>query len=157
MTPKKVSPQKASVVANLKDLVSRSKSIAVVDYKGLKVNQANDLRRAVRKAGGQVIVTKNTLFTLASGHPDLSLTGPSAFIFSLTDEVSAIKAAAEFAQKNTLPTFKSGLMADRVLTREEISTLASLPPKNILLAQTVSALKSPLSRLTTTLNWNITG
>jgi len=155
MSPKKVNPQKTSVIDNLKDLVSRSKSIAVVDYKGLKVNQATELRRAVHKAGGQFVVTKNTLFSLASGQKDLNLAGPSAFVFSLTDEISAIKAIADFAKKNTIPTFKIGLLGDRVLGQAEIISLSALPGKDILIGRTVSSLKSPLFGLVYSLNWNI--
>jgi large subunit ribosomal protein L10 len=159
MSPKKINPRKASTLENLKDLVSRAKSIAVVDYKGLKVNQATELRRTVKKAGGEVIVTKNTLFSLAlkthNSQLEADLTGPSAFIFSLTDEVSAVKAVSEFAKKNLLPTFKLGFLDNRLLDMSEISALAALPSKEVLAGQLVGSLKSPLYRLAYGLNWNI--
>jgi large subunit ribosomal protein L10 len=155
MSPKKINPRKASTLENLKDLVSRAKSIAVVDYKGLKVNQATELRQVVRKAGGELIVTKNTLFSIASGNKDLTLEGPSAFVFSLTDEVSAVKAVSEFARKNSLPTFKLGFLDNRLLNMSEISALAALPSKEVLLSQLLGSLKSPLYRLASGLNWNI--
>ncbi len=156
MAPKKINPQKAAIVSNLKDLVSQAKSVAVVDYKGLKVSQVTELRRAIKKAGGQIVVTKNTLFSIASGIPDLKIDGPSAYIFSLTDEISAVKAVADFAKKNSLPTFKLGLLGDKVLNQSEISHLASLPGRDQLIAQTVGSLKTPLYRLVISLNWNIT-
>jgi len=156
MSPKKLNPQKVSLVSDLKQLVSDSKSIAVVDYKGLKVSQATELRKAVKKAGGQMIVTKNTLFSLAYGNPDLKIDGPSAFIFSQSDEISAIKAVSDFAQKNSLPTFKIGFLNNQTLSAEQISALATLPGKDTLITKTVSSLKSPLFRLAYSLNWNIT-
>lgn len=155
MSPKKLNPAKVSLVSELKELLADSKSVAIVDYKGLKVSQATELRRAIKKAGGQLIVTKNTLFSIASGHKDLDLSGPSAFVFSMTDEVSAIKAVADFAKKNNLPTFKFGLLGDKLLNLDEVTTLATLPPKEVLIARTVSSLKSPLFRLAYSLNWNV--
>lgn len=155
MSSKQVNPQKASVVENLSDLVSQAKSIAVVDYTGLKVNQATDLRQTIRKAGGQFLVTKNSLFKIAIKNTDLDLTGLNAFVFSLTDELSAIKALADFAKKNSLLKFKIGFMGDKVLSTEEITSLASLPGKDILIAQILGSLKSPISGLVYSLNWNI--
>lgn len=155
MSPKKINPKKTSVVSELTDLLSQAKSVAVVDYKGLKVNQATELRRAIKKAGGQVVVTKNTLFTIASGRDDLNLEGPSAFVFSLTDEVSAIKAVFDFAKKNALPTFKMGLLDKNLLSADQITSLANLPSKETLISKTVSTLKSPLFNLNFALNWNL--
>ena len=147
MSDKKVNPQKAAVVENLKGLVSQAKSIAIVDYKGLKVNQAVDLRRTIKKAGGQFVVTKNTLFSLAlkanNYQLEADLEGSSAFVFSLTDEISAIKALADFAKKNAIPSFKLGFLGDRVLSQAEISALAALPGKDVLIAQTVGSLEIP--------------
>lgn len=151
----KVNPLKASTVAQLTDLYSRAKSVAIVDYTGLKVGQATELRQILRKAGGQLVVTKNTLFKLASKLSDLSLDGPSAFVFSLTDEVSPIKAVKDFAKKNTLPTFKMGLLEGKVLSADEVNQLASLPDKLTLRAQVVTSLNSPIFKLAYNLNWSL--
>jgi large subunit ribosomal protein L10 len=158
MSPKKLNPTKVASVEELKKLVSESKSIAVVDYKGLKVSQATELRRAVKKVGGKVIVTKNTLFFIAFGNPDLKLEGLSAFIFSISDETSAIKAVFDFSKNPInagIPVFKMGMLSDRILTKDEVTTLASLPPKEILIAKTLGSLNSPLYRLANSLNWNV--
>src|SRR3990172_2496314 len=127
---KRVNPAKASVIDHLKDLLAKSKSVAIVDYRGLKVSQATALRQAIKKAGGQYIVAKNTLFKIASGLKDLKLDGISGFVFSTTDEISAIKAVADFAKKNQLPTFKMGLLGDRVLSAIEVQELSAIPDKN---------------------------
>lgn len=155
MSPKKLNPQKVSQISDLKSLISDSKSIAVVDYKGLKVSQATELRKTIRKAGGHMVVTKNTLFSLAMENPDLKIEGPSAFIFSTLDETSAIKAVSDFAKKNSLPTFKIGFLGHQALTTSQITELANLPSKEVLIGKTVSALKSPLFSLAYNLNWNI--
>jgi large subunit ribosomal protein L10 len=155
MAPKKINPKKTSILSNISDLLSKSKSVAIVDYKGLKVSQATDLRRQVRKSGGELLVTKNTLFKIAAKLPDYKLEGTSAFVFSQTDEVSSIKTVADFAKKNQLPTFKGGLLGDRLLTAAEVTQLSVLPDKATLIAKTLGGLKSPLFGLANALNWNI--
>src|SRR3989344_6239121 len=153
MTPKKVNPQKASAVSSLKDLLSQAKSVAVVDYQGLKVSQATSLRRSIKQAGGQYLVAKNTLFKLAANLPGLKLDGISGFVFSIADEISAIKAVADFAKKNPGPTFKLGLLGTQVLSREEITSLAALPDRPALAGKLVGSLGSPLFKLAHNLNW----
>ena len=150
-----VHPHKALVVDHLKNLLSTSKSVAIVDYKGLKVSQVTQLRRDIAKAGGDMVVAKNTLFKIASGHTDLTLEGTSAFIFSQSDEVSALKAVADFAKKNGTPTFKLGFLSDRMLSTAEVITLASLPDRATLVGKLLGSLKSPLYGLAHALNWNI--
>jgi len=140
----KITPKKSSIVSDLSDLVSKSKSIGVVDYKGLKVSQATELRKSIHKAGGEMIITKNTLFKIAAKQKDLPLSGTSAFIFSLNDEVSALKAVADFAKKNSLPNFKAGLLGDKILSESEVKELSAIPDKNTL-----------LTRLVYSFSWNI--
>ncbi len=158
-----ITPEKTSLIAQIHDLISRSKSIAVVDYKGLKVTQASELRRAIKKAGGEMLITKNTLFRIAATERYTlaadSLSGTSAFIFSLKDEVSAIKAVSEFAQKNTSPTggptFKIGLLGKDILSAQQIAELATLPDKPTLVAKMLGSLTSSYYHLVYNLNWNI--
>ncbi|TSC85330.1 MAG: large subunit ribosomal protein L10 [Microgenomates group bacterium Gr01-1014_16] len=140
---KNINPAKASVVASLKDLLSRSKSVAIVDYQGLKVSQATLLRSLVKKAGGQIVIAKNTLFKIALGK-DVDISGANAFVFALNDEITPLKAVSDFAKKNQLPVFKSGLYNDRVLTAAEITDLAGTPD-----------LKTSAAKLVYILNWNI--
>ena len=141
---KRVNPAKASIVENLKNLLSQSKSVAIVDYKGLKVSQATQLRNLVKKAGGQVVIAKNTLFKIASGKSDLDLSGANAFVFAISDEITPLKAVADFAKKNQLPVCKPGFYGDRVLTAAEITDLSGTPDA-----------KTSASKLVYILNWNI--
>src|SRR3989344_2817508 len=149
---KRVNPAKASIVSSLKDLLSKSKSVAIVDYKGLKVSQATQLRSLVKKAGGQVVIAKNTLFKIASGKSDLDLSGANAFVFAISDEITPLKAVANFAKKNQLPVFKSGFYGDRVLTVAEITDLSRIPDAKTSAAQLVFALNWNISKLVRTLN-----
>jgi len=150
-----ITPKKSQVVSELKDLLSQAKSVAIVDYKGLKVSQVTQLRQDVKNAGGQLVVAKNTLFKIAAGKTDMDLEGTSAFIFSMDDEVSAIKALADFSKKNTIPTFKAGLLNDKVLSLQEITLLANIPDKTTLISKMLGSLNSPLFGLAYSLNWNL--
>ncbi len=118
MNRKTTNPSKVARVETLRKLLSQSKSVAVVDYTGLKVSQATQLRQEIKKAGGEMKVEKNTLFKLAVGK-DFDLAGLSAFIFSMTNEISALKPVK-------LP-FKMGLYDGRVLGAAEIESLAKTP------------------------------
>jgi len=151
----KPNSSKKFLVASLSEDIKSAKAIAVVDYTGLKVSQATALRQAVKKSGGKVIVTKNTLFKIASGIKDIKLSGLSAYILSLTDEISSIKAVAEFSKKNGILKFTSGILGDRVLTAQEVTDLAAIPSKEILIGKMLSSLKSPLYGIAAALNWNI--
>lgn len=138
-----ITDRKTQTVSSLKDLLDKSKSVSIIDYTGLSVSQATALRQAVRKVGGQMLVTKNTLFKVASGLKDFDLKGLSAFIFSQTDEISAPKAVADFSKKNSILTFKAGLLGDRILSSAEIIALAATPPK-----------ETSIGKLLYLLNWN---
>lgn len=147
MTPKKISPRKTSAVSELQALLQNAKSVAVVDYKGMSVAQATEMRRAVRKAGGDVKVSKNTLFKIAADKKDLDLQGLSAFIFSNTDEIAALKAIADYAKKNGILAFKLGLVGDRVLSAEEVQSLANTPSRETSVGKLMYLLNYNTSKL----------
>lgn len=145
-------PLKVSRISDLKDILSQSKSVAIVDYTGLNVSQATALRKQVREAGGEIKIEKNTLFKLASGHQDLDLKGLSAFIFAKTDEIAPLKIVADFIKKNSLLTFKAGLYQDRVLNANEIETLAKTPNKETSIGKLLYLLNFNTSKLARTLD-----
>ena len=141
--------RKIASVDELKQLLQQAKNVAVVDYTGMTVAQATDLRKAVKASGGLMKVTKNTLFKVALGPlsnqlTNNQLTGQSAFIFSLQDEVSALKHIK-------LP-FKLGLAGDRLLTAAEVTQLAATPAKEISIAKLMFLLQYHTSKLVRTLD-----
>lgn len=161
MNKRPVNPAKAARVEALKQLLEGAKSVAIVDYTGLNVPQATRLRRAVKAAGGQFKVEKNTLFRIALQSSNnqfpisnLQLSGLSAFVFSNSDEVSSLKTVAEFAKANAVLTFKAGLLGERVLSADEVKTLAQLPSRPTLYSALAGSLASPFQRLIYGLNWN---
>ena len=136
--------RKIASVEEIKKLLKDAKNVAVVDYTGMTVAQATELRKAVKASGGLMKVTKNTLFKIAAGKPELPLSGLSAFIFSLADEISALKQVK-------LP-FKLGLAGDRVLTAAEVAQLAATPARETSVARLMFLLQYYTSRFVRTLD-----
>ena len=138
--------RKIASVEEIKALLKDAKNVAVVDYTGMTVATATELRKAVKASGGQMKVTKNTLFKIASGQTDLPLEGLSAFIFSLTDEIAPLKAVV-----GKLP-FKLGLAGDRILTAAELTQLANTPSRETSVAKLMFLLQYHTSRFVRTLD-----
>ena len=155
MNRKTVNPDKVARVEALKKILAESKSVAVVDYTGLKVSQATDLRKAIKAAGGEMKVEKNTLFKIALkdlGSDIQDLSGLSAFVFSKADEIAALKILAEFMKKNAVGSFKAGLLGDRVLSAVEVESLAQTPTRDMSVAKMMYILSYHTGKLVRTLD-----
>ena len=151
MTKRAINPQKSSRVATLTALVSKAKSIAVVDYTKMTPPQATDLRKSVRLAGGEVKVEKNTLFKIALGK-SADIKGLSAFIFSNNDEISALKVVSDFIKKNNILSFKMGFVGDKALNQSEIVSLSLTPSKEVSIGKLLYLLNYNTSKLVRTLD-----
>ena len=150
-----VTSQKASRVDALRKLVSDSKSVAVVDYTGLNVAQATQLRQDIKAAGGEMKVEKNTLFKIALkdlGSNIQDLKGLSAFVFAKSDEIAPLKIVADFIKKNTLLSFKAGLMGDNILSSAEVTALANTPARDTSVGKLLFLLSFHTSQLVRTLD-----
>lgn len=133
----------------IKDKVSQAKSVAIVDYSGSDVKAMTELRSDVKEAGGEVFITKNSLVKLALGQKalDESLDGMNALVLSYDDEVAAIKATFAFHEKTDLLDIKQGLMADKVLSIEEVEALSNMPGRQELLATLINHIQGPANGL----------
>lgn len=141
-------------VEMLKDKIAKAQSIAIIDYSGTTVNEQVKLRQEVKDAGGEVLVTKNTLIDIAIGKGKLkdSLEGMNAIIFSYNDPVAAIKKLFAFQKDTEKLTIKQGYMEDKVLSVAEVESLSKLPGKNELIGMLMNVLKAPGSNLVNVLN-----
>ncbi len=141
-------------LGELQEKFSKAKSVVVADYSGTSVKQQVTLRAAIKKAGGEMIVAKNTLLDITVGKGKLadSFHGMNAAVFSYEDPVAPVKALFEFHKKNEKLTIKQGYMDDRVLSAEEVVALSKLPSKNELIAKLLMILKSPGTGLVNVLN-----
>ncbi|MBN1884928.1 MAG: 50S ribosomal protein L10 [Candidatus Krumholzibacteriota bacterium] len=152
-----VKPIKKERVEDLKELVKGAKSIVLNDFTGLNVADISELRRVCRENDIKFLVVKNTL--AKRGFNDLGITeldplleGPTAIAVSDEDEAAPAQLLKKFAAEYELPRFKGAYVAGRVFTEKETERLASLPPRDILIAQTVSTFQAPLRGLVQVLN-----
>ena len=142
--------EKAAVVTDVAAQVARSQTLALAEYRGLTVEHLNALRRQARDKGVYLHVLKNTLARRAvAGTPfecaAESMVGPLIYGFS-EDAVAAAKVISDFAKGNDKLVVKAGAYAGKKLNPEGVKALASIPSKEVLLAQLAGLLKSPISR-----------
>jgi large subunit ribosomal protein L10 len=142
--------EKNDIVVGLTERLNRSPAIYVTDFTGLPVKRMTDLRRRLRGAGVGYVVVKNTLAARAfaavniSGMDDL-LAGATGLVFAGPDPVGAAKVLADFQKEFQQPTVKAGLLEGRRITADEVKRLASLPPRDTLLAQLGGAFQAPMA------------
>jgi large subunit ribosomal protein L10 len=157
--------QKAAVIEEVAAQIQESEAIFAVDYRGISVPQAAELRVKLNEAGARFRVVKNTLTLLAAdraGADSLKevLDGPTAFTFVTAeggDVALAAKALAQFKRENDLLDFKGGVMNGEVLTAEQIVELSRLPSLDVLHGQLVGVIASPITGLVRGLNALIAG
>lgn len=163
MPSEKVLEQKKGIVADLTKTLQESVAGVLVDYKGISVAEDTKLRRELREAGVHYFVVKNTLLRFAAkeaGYDELTgvLEGTTALAVSKDDPVAAAKILSKFAA-GTKDKFnlKAGFVEGKVLDPQGVEALAKLPSKEVLVAQVLCALNSPISGLANVLNANIRG
>jgi large subunit ribosomal protein L10 len=144
--------QKAAVVDELAAQIEDSDAILAIDYRGLSVTQAVELRARLGDAGATFRVVKNRLTARAAdkaGAESLTelLEGPTAFTFVRGDIALAARALAGFRREHALLTFKGGTMEGEPLSVDQIESIARLPPRDALQGQFVGAIASPLTGL----------
>src|SRR3954447_6968143 len=157
--------QKTAVVEEVAAQIEGAEAVFAVDYRGISVPQAADLRQKLNDAGARFRVVKNTLTLLAAeraGAEDLKglLEGPTAFTFVTADggDVAlAAKALAQFGRQHNVLDFKGGRMNGEPLTIEQLEELARLPGVEVLHGQLVGTLASPVTGLVRGLNQLIAG
>jgi large subunit ribosomal protein L10 len=156
--------QKAAVVEEVAAQIKESEAVFAVDYRGISVPQVADLRVKLNDAGARFRVVKNTLTQLAADKAGAEalkgvLEGPTAFTFVRADgEVAlAAKALAQFKREHNLLSFKGGLMNGEELSAEQLEALARVPTRDVLHAQLVGVIASPITGLVRGLNALIAG
>ncbi len=144
--------EKQQTVATLGEQFRAITSAFLIDYRGLKVVDATDLRRKVREIDGSYIVVKNTLALRAAKETKLEqltpyFEGPTAVAFHSRDVVGLAKLLTEVAKANPSVAFKAALIEGKVVPVSEIQTIASMPSREVMLSKLLFLLKAPLQRL----------
>ncbi len=142
--------------------IKESEAVFAVDYRGLSVPQAAELREKLSEADATLRIVKNTLTQLAAdkaGAESLKelLEGPTAFTFVKGDAALAAKAIATFRREHEVLAFKGGTMDGEVVSIEEIEAIAKLPARDVLNGQLVGIMASPVTGLVRGLNQLIAG
>ena len=156
--------EKAAVIDEVADQIRASEAIFAVDYRGISVKDAADLRTRLIEAGASFRVVKNRLTIRAAdaaGAEDLKelLEGPTAFTFVNEggDVALAAKALAQFRRQTDTLAFKGGQMDGETLSIEQIESISRLPNRDTLNGQFVGVLASPLTTLVRGLSSMISG
>jgi large subunit ribosomal protein L10 len=150
-------PEKTSIVEDLSARLNQSPFLIITDYTGMNVLQFSELRTRLSGAGAQCKVVKNTFLRKAAaevGYPDLAanLNGQTAIVIGESDVCAAAKILKSFEAEFQKPTVKVGVLDKAIISKAEIQTLADLPSKEILRAQLLGVLVSPLQTLLAVLN-----
>jgi large subunit ribosomal protein L10 len=143
--------EKAAVVTDVAAQVARSQTLALAEYRGLTVEHMNKLRVDARAKGVYLHVLKNSLARRAvAGTPfecaAEAMSGPLIYGFS-QDAVAAAKVISDFAKGNDKLIVKGGAYAGKALDANGVKALAAIPSKEVLLAQLLGLMQSPISRL----------
>jgi large subunit ribosomal protein L10 len=154
--------QKAAAIAEIAHDIREADAVFAVDFRGISVPQAADVRTKLRDADARFRVVKNTLTERAAddaGAQELKelLVGPTALTFVRGDVAVAAKVIATFNRDTQLLAFKGGLLDGDPLAPEQVQAIARLPARDVLYGQLVGIVASPISGLVRTLNALIGG
>ena len=144
-------PEKIAIVDEIATKLTDAKAVFVTEYRGLTVGAMANLRGALRQAGAEHKVYKNSLARFAATKAGLDgltelLAGPTALTFAGDDSVAAAKALRDVARTNPLLVLKGGALGENILTAADLTALADLPSREELLARFAGALQAPLAR-----------
>jgi large subunit ribosomal protein L10 len=152
--------KKVELANQLKEKFKKSQVILFADYKGLKANQADQLRKLLRSENTEVKVIKNSVARLVTKDgffgqeaKDLmdGIVGPTLVAYSFSDPVAPTKIFYDFAQSCEAFQIKESLFEQKKISVLEVEALAKLPSKEVLLSQLLSTLQGPMRNLLTVL------
>jgi large subunit ribosomal protein L10 len=149
--------QKEQVVADVRKMFGTAEATFLINYKGLSVQLMQTLRKQIRESSGTMKVTKARLMKIAAK----DVQGGQAFVDKFKDQVSLVfaktdaptvaKRIVEFAKENEALNIVAGFFEDRLISKEEVVALGSLPSRDVLLATLVYTLQAPMVGLVGTL------
>lgn len=144
-------------VKGLEKKFKDSPNLLLTNYQGLTTSELNELRAKLKPLNCEYGIVKNTLTKIALKNVGLEefakyFTGPTALAFQKGDPAVLSKIVVEFSKTNGKFKILAGYLAGKILSSNEIKTLATLPPKEVLLAILAGALKAPIQKIATVLN-----
>jgi large subunit ribosomal protein L10 len=155
--------KKVKIVAGLQDVFTRCTVGVMTDYRGLTTSEINELRSKLREAGVEYHVVKNSLAQIAARNAGLdevaaSFEGPLALAFGYGEATEAARGLTDYIRTTkSILSIKGGFLPDRVLSAAEVETLARLPSREVLLAQVMAGMQSPIYGLVNVLAGPVRG
>lgn len=157
MSNSNILERKAQKVQEIREKMEKAKSLVLVNYQGINVEQDTELRSTLRKNNVEYKVYKNTMVTRAAQELGIEgleqyLEGPVSIAFGYDDETTAAKLIADFAKAAKKLEIKGGYVDGKVYDAELMNQLAKIPAKEVLIGKFLGSIKSPLSNLVYMLN-----
>ena len=144
--------EKTIFVQNLIEQLKKATSVVLINYSGISVKMQQDLKARLSVIGAQMSVVKNTLFKVAGSQAKMSneiltdtvLSGPMAMVITEGDPIAPLSVLQKFAKEHEMPHFKVGIVDGKFQDKSDLERLSTLPSKEILLAQAIGTIASPM-------------
>ncbi|ABK61140.1 MULTISPECIES: 50S ribosomal protein L10 [Clostridium] len=148
---------KEAKVQEIREKLEKAQSVVLASYQGLNVEEDTELRKQLREAGVEYKVYKNTLVTLAAKELGMDgiveyLEGPVSLAIGYEDATAPARILNDFAKDHKKLELKAGVVEGKVFDQAEIKELATIPPKEVLIAKLLGSLKAPMSNFVYLLN-----
>src|SRR5919107_1246629 len=142
-------PEKVATVEEIKQKLEGAQAAVLTEYRGLKVGELANLRASLRAADAEYKVYKNTLARRAAEEAGLTelislLEGPTAITFVKGDAVAVAKALRDYSRTNAHLVVKGGILGTRIIQPNDITALADIEPREVLLAKIAGGFQAPL-------------
>ena len=156
-----VQAYKIDEVKKVKERLQNAKSIVLIDYKGINIEEVDELRNRMRNAEVDYFISKNTFIKLALNELGISeldsqLVGPTAIAATTIDEVAPARELAKFRKEimedKDFPNFKLGLVDGKIMEASELEQLAKLPSKEVLISMILQGFNAPVTGFVGVLN-----
>jgi len=155
--------KKEDIVSEVSEKMERAKALVFTNYQGLTHKQLEDLKKKLREFDTEMSVVKNTLLKLALAKTakkdafkdEKALNNPTATMFIYSDIVTPLKELAKTIKEFGLPSIKFAILDNKSITAKEVTKLSTLPSREVLIAQFVSGLKSPIYGFHRALSFNM--
>ena len=149
--------EKSQIVSKFHEKFARAKMAALIDFRGLNVAEATEIRNLLREAEAEYHVVKNTLAKIALKETTLEVvesdfSGPTAVALTTSDPVACAKALVKFAKKHEKFQLNGVVVEGKRLEAEGVEALSKLPEKEVLLAQLLGVINAPAQRLLAQIN-----
>lgn len=142
--------EKLAKVQEIKEKLGKAQAVILADYRGLTVEEDTELRRKFREAGVEYKVLKNTLTSKAAEEAGITgldpyLAGPTSFAFGYEDPTAPARILNDFAKDHKKLELKGGLVQGQIFNVDKVKELATIPPREVLIAKLLGSFKAPLS------------